>query len=378
MTQPERLVRKDNDNVGYVDLGGAYVGPTQNRLLRLARQYGVRTFLTYEEGDLVVYNQGKRKRYSDGIFPCSGGLLTWLDFNNILRLFNTMCQEVPVEAPWKAPRAEEWDKMTVQQFVEKHVWTRNANDEVKAFVNVNVTSEPYEVSLLWFLWYLASAGGPLRINATTNGGQERKFIGGSQQISEGLVKSIGKDKVLLNHAVSSIEQTSSGVTVRDQHGNSYKASYCIVALAPPLQSRITWSPPLSARRSQMMQRLPMGSVIKTFMYYATPFWRHKGLCGSACITDNEGLVANTLDNVHHDGSHPAIMGFVLSDCARLNGDMSKEERKQRISRVYAKVFQADEALHPVHYEEKNWSADEWSGGCYTVMMPPGFLTTFGE
>ena len=43
----------------------------------------------------------------------------------------------------------------------------------KSFVNVNVTSEPYEVSLLWFLWYIKCCGGQKRIFATTNGGQVR-------------------------------------------------------------------------------------------------------------------------------------------------------------------------------------------------------------
>ena len=53
----------------------------------------------------------------------------------------------------------------------KRIPFRAAMKNAVSFVNVNVTSEPYEVSLLWFLWYLASAGGPLRINATSNGGQ---------------------------------------------------------------------------------------------------------------------------------------------------------------------------------------------------------------
>lgn len=39
------------------------------------------------------------------------------------------------------------------------------------FVNVNVTSEPHEVSALWFLWYLKQCGGTMRIFSTTNGGQ---------------------------------------------------------------------------------------------------------------------------------------------------------------------------------------------------------------
>lgn len=33
---------------------------------------------------------------------------------------------------------------------------------------------------------------------------------------------------------------------------------------------------------------------------------------------------------------------------------------------------------PVHYEEKNWSEEEYSGGCYTAYFPPGILTQFGR
>ncbi|PVD19101.1 hypothetical protein C0Q70_21660 [Pomacea canaliculata] len=380
-----------NEKVGHLDLGAGYVGPTQNRLLRLAREYGVKTYCTHEREDVVCRRNGVSKRYKDGIFPPTGSFLSWLDLNNMVRLLDSMCRE-RVWQTWsmtkcgpgacagsvESPRAREWDTMTVQQFLDAHLWTRSALETMKAYVNVNVTSEPHEVSLLWFLWYLASAGGPLRIFATSNGGQERKFIGGSQQISEGLVQTIGKEKVLLSTQVCKIEQKGTGVSIYDMGGHEYQASHCIVALAPPLQTRITWLPSLPARRNQMLQRLPMGSVIKTFVYYKTPFWRHKGLCGSAFIYDEEELVSITLDHVQHDGSHPALMGFVLADRARACGDMRVEERKRQICELYAKVFQSEEALEPVHYEEKNWAADEWSGGCYTVMMPPGLLTIFGE
>ncbi|EHB11510.1 Amine oxidase [flavin-containing] B [Heterocephalus glaber] len=33
-----------NQNVKYVDLGGSYVGPTQNRILRLAKELGLETY----------------------------------------------------------------------------------------------------------------------------------------------------------------------------------------------------------------------------------------------------------------------------------------------------------------------------------------------
>lgn len=32
----------------------------------------------------------------------------------------------------------------------------------------------------------------------------------------------------------------------------------------------------------------------------------------------------------------------------------------------------------MHYEEKNWCEEEYSGGCYTAYFPPGILTQFGR
>lgn len=48
---------------------------------------------------------------------------------------------------------------------------RAAKEFATFFVNVNVTSEPHEVSALWFLWYVRQCGGTARIFSITNGGQ---------------------------------------------------------------------------------------------------------------------------------------------------------------------------------------------------------------
>lgn len=48
---------------------------------------------------------------------------------------------------------------------------RTAREFAYIFVNINVTSEPHEVSALWFLWYVKQCGGTTRIFSVTNGGQ---------------------------------------------------------------------------------------------------------------------------------------------------------------------------------------------------------------
>lgn len=44
-----------NKETKWVDLGGAYIGPTQNRILRLAKEYGVDTYKVNEKENLVHY-----------------------------------------------------------------------------------------------------------------------------------------------------------------------------------------------------------------------------------------------------------------------------------------------------------------------------------
>uniref|UniRef100_A0A4W4ETM1 Amine oxidase n=1 Tax=Electrophorus electricus TaxID=8005 RepID=A0A4W4ETM1_ELEEL len=371
-----RTYTVQNKQTKWVDLGGAYIGPTQNRILRLAKQYGVQTYKVNEQESLVHHVKGKSYPYK-GSFPPVWNPLALLDYNNLWRTMDKMGMEIPKEAPWRAPHAEEWDKMTMQELFKKVCWTSVARRFATLFVNVNVTSEPHEVSALWFLWYVKQCGGTMRIFSTTNGGQERKFVGGSSQISECMARELG-DRVKLDSAVYSIDQTGDMVLVKTLHEDTYKAKYVILAIPPGLNLKIHFKPELPPIRNQLIHRVPMGSVIKCMVYYRENFWRKKGYCGSMVIEDEEAPIGLTLDDTKPDGTVPAIMGFILARKSRTLAGLTKEERKKRICEIYARVLGSDDALHPVHYEEKNWCEEEYSAGCYTVYFPPGILTQFGR
>ncbi|XP_067109499.1 amine oxidase [flavin-containing] [Osmerus mordax] len=365
-----------NKETTYVDLGGAYIGPTQNRILRLAKEYNVKTYKVNEEESLVHYVKGKSYPFK-GSFPPMWNPFALMDYNNLWRKMDEMGAEIPREAPWRAPHAEEWDKMTMKQLFDKTCWTGAAQRFATLFVNVNVTSEPHEVSALWFLWYVKQCGGTMRIFSTTNGGQERKFVGGSSQISECMAEELG-DLVKLESPVYSVDQTGDKVVVETLNKETYKAKYVILATPPGLNMKMHFNPEMPPLRNQLISRVPMGSVIKCMMYYRENFWRKKGYCGSMVIEEEEAPIGLTLDDTKPDGTVPAIMGFILArKCRRLAG-LTKEERKKRICEIYSRVLGSEEALHPVHYEEKNWCEEEYSGGCYTAYFPPGILTQYGR
>lgn len=53
-----------------------------------------------------------------------GSVLGVLDVNNMWQLLDSMSRDVPLEEPWNAPLALEWDSMTVKQFIDQKCWTR--------------------------------------------------------------------------------------------------------------------------------------------------------------------------------------------------------------------------------------------------------------
>ncbi|XP_012783233.2 amine oxidase [flavin-containing] A [Ochotona princeps] len=365
-----------NEQVNYVDVGGAYVGPTQNRILRLSKELGIETYKVNISERLVQYVKGKIYPFR-GAFPPVWNPIAYLDYNNLWRTMDNMGKEIPADAPWQAPHADEWDKMTMKELIDKICWTKTARHFAYLFVNINVTSEPHEVSALWFLWYVKQCGGTTRIFSVTNGGQERKFLGGSGQISEKIMELLG-DRVKLNRPVTYVDQTNDNIIVETLNHETYECKYVISAIPPILTAKIHFKPELPSERNQLIQRLPMGAVIKCMMYYKEAFWRKKDYCGCMLIEDEDAPIAITLDDTKPDGSVPAIMGFILARKADRLAKLHKEIRKRKICELYAKVLGSEEALHPVHYEEKNWCEEQYSGGCYTAYFPPGIMSQYGR
>uniref|UniRef100_A0A2K5XDP5 Amine oxidase n=1 Tax=Mandrillus leucophaeus TaxID=9568 RepID=A0A2K5XDP5_MANLE len=339
-----------NEHVNYVDVGGAYVGPTQNRILRLSKELGIETYKVNVCERLVQYVKGKTYPFR-GAFPPVWNPIAYLDYNNLWRTIDNMGKEIPADAPWEAQNAAEWDKMTMKELIDKICWTKTARRFATLFVNINVTSEPHEVSALWFLWYVKQCGGTTRIFSVTNGGQERKFVGGSGQVSERIMDLLG-DKVKLNQPVTHVDQSSDNIIIETLNHEHYECKYVINAIPPTLTAKIHFRPELPAERNQLIQRLPMGAIIKCMMYYKEAFWKKKDYCGCMIIEDEDAPISITLDDTKPDGSLPDLLYFLDVNFLL----------KQRY----------------LHYEEKNWCEEQYSGGCYTAYFPPGIMTQYGR
>jgi monoamine oxidase len=234
-------------------------------------------------------------------------------------------------------------------------------------------AEPSEVSLLYMLWYARAAGGFMPLVDVTGGAQETRFVLGSQEVSIRLAAMLGSSLVLGSPA-QRIAQDADGVTVT-AGTDSYRARHAIVAVPPVMAGRITYDPALPALRDELSQRYPMGATIKAHAFYERAFWREQGFSGEAVFTDAKP-VSVTFDNSSFDDARPVLLSFVVGRQAREVGGLSFDERRRAILQALARAF-GPQALEPVDYLEKDWSADEWTRGCPTGFMPPGVLTTFG-
>lgn len=80
--------------------------------------------------------------------------------------------------------------------------------------------------------------------------------------------------------------------------------------------------------------------------------------------------------VSESKSPAAIMGFLLSTQAVKAAGMTKEQRQQAICEQYARAFGMKEFLSPTEYIELDWTAEEWSGGCFVGVFLPCLQRSF--
>jgi len=372
-----------NHSLGHgkvVEVGGQWVGPTQDEVARLARELGIRTFKTYDRGNYLFYENGKLTPYSGSgpLGPIPPDPTAVAQLAQILGELDTMAKTVPLAAPWKAPNAYDWDSQTFETFKRSRGLGRGASNLIDLATEAVFACEPRDISLLHVLFYIHSAGNRRspgnfeRLISTGGGAQDSRFVGGSQLISIRAARALGR-RVMLSQPVRRIVQDRRGVTVYTDR-LAVKGEAVIVTGPPALTGLIRYEPELPALRAQLLQRFPQGSAIKIEAVYPRPFWRAHGLAGQ--VTSDTGPIKITFDNSPPDGTPGVLLGFAEGHDARVLGSLPAPERRRRALECFVRYF-GRQAARPAGYIEMNWSAEPWTRGCYVGYTPPGVLTDFG-
>jgi monoamine oxidase len=354
-----------------IDLGGQWVGPQQKLLLKEAAELGVETYPQYVKGKSLVGMDGKVEAYAGSVPKLP--LFALLELARIEKRWGREAAALPPGAPWEAPRAHEWDSQTLETWIRKNIRTHGAQEFARIVARAVFCAEPNQLSYLFFLEYLRQGHGLEVLIGTEGGAQEAKFRGGAWQVPKRMADRL-EERIVYEAPVRAIEQDESGIKAHTDKG-SFEAAFLIIAAPPVLAGRIQYNAPLPAKRDALLQRMPMGSVIKIHVAYEKPFWRARGLSGS--VASNDRMFNVVFDQSPEDESLGILVGFMDGDHAVEMSQRGDNARREQAITDLVHYF-GKEAGDPIAYIDQDWTAEEWSRGCYVAHMAPGVMTVFGD
>ncbi|WP_171035147.1 flavin monoamine oxidase family protein [Limnobacter alexandrii] len=357
-----------------IDLGGMWLAPSQTRLFALADTMGIGRYPTFLKGKSVLSMAGKQGVVNGEDFTQLLSLREKIQAYLLLRKLNHLLSTVNDADPWNSVNSSELDSLSVEAWLCKATGSERLRALIRVICASVFCAEAPQVSMLFFLVYLKGGGGlEAMISADEGGGQNLLFHGGVHQIARNMAQELG-DHLHLNEAVHSIDVSSTEAVVATGLAQ-YRAKRVIVAVPPTLMNRINITPPLPSAQAALHNRVNMGSVIKFWVAYPTPFWRQQGFNGS--IVRDDKPASPCFDVSPPDSPLGLIAGFFEADHAVHIGDSSKEQRREHVVDMLAEHF-GEQALNPVDYVDEDWTQEEWSKGCYGAFAPPGVMTHYGE
>jgi monoamine oxidase len=353
-----------------IEVGGQWVGPGQDAVLALLDELGLPTYPTYDRGRHIAEIGGTRGEYTGRIPRLSPATLA--DIAQGQWRIDRMRRGIPADAPWAARHAARLDAQTFDTWIRRNLRTRGGRAFMRLITQAVFSAEAADLSALWAGFYIAAAGGLDPLIETTGGAQQDRVSGGSQRIALALADELG-DRVVLDAPVTEIAWADGSVRLRTP-SREVRARSAIVAVPPPLAGRIRYTPGLPGDRDQLVQRLPMGRVIKVNVVYEEPFWRADGFSGQ--VTSANRPFGITFDNTPEHGGPGVLVGFLEGRHADIAARVPAEERRAQVIADLVGYF-GPRAGDPVACIERDWAAEEYSRGCYGAFAAPGTLTRFG-
>ncbi|KAF4614397.1 hypothetical protein G7Y89_g15341 [Cudoniella acicularis] len=346
------------ENGGITEVGAEFVGPTQDRVLALISNLGLKTFNTYTDGNNVLWENKTRVAYANGLPPINNASL--LEAGTAQIALDEMAASINASAPWAHPKAKEWDSVSFGSWLDTATPSSSARFLLNAFASSVFGAEN------------SRALTPLR--RTANNAQAQRVEGGTQLIPIKLSEHIGFQHILFNSPVTSITQTPSGYEIETNSANKITAKEVVIAMSPPLSRKIKFIPPLPQARMELQQKTIMGATGKAIAVYKMPFWR---TTLNGMVISDSGAVRVTFDNSPSNGSFGAIMGFIeANEMRRLDGKSEADVQKEVLV-DYVNYF-GEEAREIQEFVLMRWDNERYSMGAPVAFFPPGVLTSVGE
>ncbi|MDI2032462.1 flavin monoamine oxidase family protein [Saccharopolyspora sp. TS4A08] len=360
---------------GYpIELGGTWIGEGHSRMYGLVNEFGLETFRTWNDEGKMLIQLGGRRALVDGTKGAVPRLnpVALADLAQGLARFGRLARTIDPAHPWAHPKARQFDSQTFETWVRRALRTPSGRAYFRVATEAIFAADTSDLSLLHALFYAVSNTDLETLLSVDRGAQQDRVAGGSVLVAQRLAEGLD---IRLSTPVASVTHNATAVTVTTRDGEDFTAERVIVALSPTLAGRLRYDPVLPAWRDQLTQKLPAGTVAKTFAAYPTPFWREQGLNGQiACDT---GPVKVTFDVSPPNADIGILLGFVEGSEARRWQRLPEAHRRRAVIDSFVRHL-GPQAATPTAYVEKDWSAEEFTRGCYGAHFAPGVWTSYGD
>jgi monoamine oxidase len=357
-----------------IELGGTWIGEGHTHMYELVEELGLETFRTWNDEGKVLIQLGNRRTHVAGKKGAIPRLnpVALADLAQGMARFDKLARSINPEQPWAHPKAHQLDGQTFETWVQRNLRTPSGRAYFRLATEAVFAADATDLSLLHALFYAVSNADLETLLAVDRGAQQDRVIGGSVLIAQRLADGLD---IRLSTPVDSIAHAPQGATVTTRDGQAFDADRVIVAVPPTLAGRLRYDPPLPGWRDQLTQKMPAGTVVKTFAAYPTPFWREQGLNGQ--VASDTGPVKVTFDVSPPDSEVGILLGFVEGGEARRWQRLRDDDRRASVIDSFVRYL-GPQAADPLAYVEKDWSAEEFTRGCYGAHFAPGVWTSYGD
>jgi monoamine oxidase len=351
-----------------LDLGAQWVGPGQTEVLGWIKELGLNLVTCGTPGRAVWDLDGQIRTGGTGLPPLPPRALA--DLLAAGARAGIMARQISPDAPWRTRRAADWDRLTVADWIGRHLRTAAGRAYAEILVRGNAAIEPRETSVLNLLFDVRSTGSA-RNMARAESFQLRE---GTEELARRLAERV-RDQIRFADPVRAVTQDAAGVTV-ESDGTAVRCRRVAVCMAPPLAGKLTYTPGLPPARASLLAGMKMAASVKFHAVYQRPLWRERGLNGqSMSATDTVGL---TYDNSPDDGSGRGVLvGLVVADQARRLSALDPAKREREILTSLGRLL-GPALAGPDAIVIQDWQHEEWSEGCYAAIFPPGGWTSYGN
>ena len=353
----------------FVDDGGQWVSPGQDRIVSLAQELQIELFPSWSDGRMVLLRDGIRSVGEGPIPPNSEANETTI---SAARRLANMASDLPLDTPWTYADAPRCDAATLHQWLAEQVDSPLAERVLSNAIEGVFARNAAPTSLLSALFWVRSGDPLVPFVAEGPVAPEHRFVGGAQQLCDKMSAGLG-DRVLLGSTVTEITQTEAAVEIISTN-RVVHADRTIVTLPPTIAGRIRYSPGPPVQRDHLCQRASMRWAIKVHCVYANRFWAAEGLSGATMSDD--GIVRITADNSPPSGAPGVLVGFIEETEALQISSASPDERRAAVVADLVKYFGA-RAADPLTYREKHWGDDPFCRGIDGGYWSPGTWTAYG-